>query len=386
MKTRRTLFVVMALGIISSVAIGAFADFGDIEVSIGNTFETGKWRDGIIKIDVKPCSCPNPININGKGGGNKVLPIAILGTKDFSVDDLVQTSVRVWRYDKINGKYIGGGVEPIHHSYEDTAIPFYPTPGGEDCCLEYSIGDGIVDLNVQFNKQALVEDLKLDEIPDKPTTIYLRVTVDALDEEGNVVDTLVGGDCVRIQGDCPDLKLGDKDEGFGDPPLGDSVEATWVLSNAMPGDTVTETLSLQNFGDPAHRLEMNCTNDNSEPTDDNEPENEAEDKLLGCDVPTDAGHGIYDIDSEMIITYMTYDGILIIWGEKNDFDPAYVNDIDGDGQISLDDLEHQIITLPPPNDGIWALTMTIKFDEDAGNEYQSDEVKTTFIFTIIEET
>ncbi|MCK4527876.1 hypothetical protein KAW18_10935 [candidate division WOR-3 bacterium] len=377
----RILAVLLVMGVLSAFAgAGTIADFLDTEVSTGNTFETGKWCDGIIKIDVKPGSCPNPINV--KSGGN-VLQIAILGTVDFPVDDLDPESVRVW-WRNDNGDYIGGNVKPIHHSYEDTATPFYPTPGGEDCCHNKT-GDGFDDLNVQFNKQALVDDLELDALADK-TTIYLRVTVDALDEEGNVVDTLVGGDCVRIQGDCPDLKLGDKDEGFGDPPLGDSVEATWVLSNAMPGDTVTETLSLQNFGDPAHRLEMNCTNDNSEPTDDNEPENEAEDKLLGYDVPTDAGHGIYDIDSEMIITYMTYDGILIIWGEKNDFDPAYVNDIDGDGQISLDDLEHQIITLPPPNDGIWALTMTIKFDEDAGNEYQSDEVKTTFIFVIIEET
>jgi len=182
--------------------------------------------------------------------------------------------------------------------------------------------------------------------------------------------------------DCPDLKLGDRDEGFGDHPLGDSVEATWVLSDAMPGGKVTETLSLKNFGDPAYGLEMNCTNENFEPTDDNDPENEAEDNLLGYDVPADAGHGIYDIDSEMIITYMTYDGILIIWEEESSFDSGYVNDIDGDDQISLDDLEHQTISLPPPNGGIWALTMTIEFDEDAGNEYQDDEVKTTFIFVL----
>lgn len=171
---------------------GTIADFTDIEVSTGNTFETGQWRDGMVKIDIKSGSCPNPINV--KSGG-KVLQIAILGTSAFPVDDLDPESVRVWRID--NGKYIGGGVEPLKHSYEDTATPFYPTPGEDICCHDLA-GDGIVDLNVQFDKQALVDDLELDALADN-TTIYLRVTVDALDEEGNVVDTLVGGDCVRIQ-------------------------------------------------------------------------------------------------------------------------------------------------------------------------------------------
>jgi hypothetical protein len=96
-----------------------------------------------------------------------------------------------------------------------------------------------------------------------------------------------------------------------------------------------------------------------------------------------AGEGIFDIDREMIITLLVYDSKVIIWGQKHSFDPAYVTDLDGDGQISLDELETKTLILPPPDVGSWSLSMTVKFDEDASNEYRSDQVETTFIFTLI---
>ena len=186
-RKRKLIFLAIWMIGVAAMAAGAgtIADFSDIEVSTGNTFETGQWRDGTVKIDVKPGSCPNPINV--KSGG--VLNIAILGTSAFPVDDLVPESVRVWR--NVNGDYIGGNVEPLRHSYGDTATPFYPTPG-EDICCHDSAGDGIVDLNVQFDKQALIDDLELKEIADD-TTRYLRVTV--LDDKGNELE---GKNCVLI--------------------------------------------------------------------------------------------------------------------------------------------------------------------------------------------
>jgi len=181
-RKRKLIFLaIWMIGVVVMAAgAGTIADFSDIEVSLGNMFDTGVWRDGTVKIDVKPGSCPNPINV--KSGG--VLPVAILGTTDFPVDDLDPESVRIWRND------IGGNVEPRSHSYEDVATPFDPTIE-EGCCHDLTT-DGIVDLNVKFDKKALVDDLKLDEIADK-TTIYLRVTV--LDDEDN---ELVGRDCVKI--------------------------------------------------------------------------------------------------------------------------------------------------------------------------------------------
>jgi len=182
-----------------------------------------------------------------------------------------------------------------------------------------------------------------------------------------------------------DLKLADTDEWFGDDPLGDSVSATWVLDGAFPGESVTASLVARNFGTiDASRLEMRTVNKCSEPTDDTEPEHVAESAILGYEVPYDAGYGIFDKDKELIVTLMIYDGVIIIWGEENSFNPAYVTDIDGDGQISLDELETQTIILPPPNVGSWSLLMTIKFDEDAGNEYQGDRVDTTFIFALFQ--
>ena len=165
---------------------GTLTDFFDTEVSIGNAFETGIWRDGSIKVDIIPGTCPNPIDVKT----DRDLPVAILGTQDFPVDDLDPTSVRIWR--NVNGEYIGGNVLPIVLPSADTATPFYPTPGG-DCCHDLA-GDGIVDLNVEFEKLALVGDLELEGIP-HGTTIYLRVTVLVLDDEGN---RLEGGDCVVI--------------------------------------------------------------------------------------------------------------------------------------------------------------------------------------------
>ena len=186
-----------------------------------------------------------------------------------------------------------------------------------------------------------------------------------------------------------DLKLADIDEYFGEdppggPPNGDSVYATWVMRDAEPGDSVTGSLSARNFGSlKADHLEMRVVNLCSEPTDDSEPENTAEEEILGHPVPMTAGEGIFDIDREMIITLLVYDSKVIIWGEKYSFDPAYVTDLDGDGQISLDELETKTLILPPPDVGSWSLAMTVKFDEDASNEYRSDQVETTFIFTLI---
>ena len=188
-KIKAILVLILLIPLVYAVSSGTFSYFSDVETSTGNTFTAGTWRDGTINVDVYPGSCPNPINV--KAGG--VLPVAILGTKDWPVDDLDPTSVRVWREDN-DGKLIGGNVEPLRYSYEDTATPFDPKTE-EGCCHDLA-GDGIVDLNVKFGTPALVDDLRLDEIADD-TTIYLNVTINITDDRGNR-DTLIGEDCVLI--------------------------------------------------------------------------------------------------------------------------------------------------------------------------------------------
>lgn len=56
---RKISLVIMALGIISVVAAGTFADFSDVEVSADNTFGIGKWKwwsAGDLYVDTG-CAC-----------------------------------------------------------------------------------------------------------------------------------------------------------------------------------------------------------------------------------------------------------------------------------------------------------------------------------------
>jgi hypothetical protein len=60
-----------------------------------------------VDVDIKPGSCPNPLNVKSKG----VLPVAILGTEDFDVGMIDPTSIML------------AGVSAIRSSYEDVATP-----------------------------------------------------------------------------------------------------------------------------------------------------------------------------------------------------------------------------------------------------------------------
>jgi hypothetical protein len=74
-----------------------------------------------VDIDIKPGSCPNPLNVKSKG----VLPVAILGADDLDVNSIDAASTRL------------GGVAPIRSSYEDVATPI-PEPSGTDIVVDES--------------------------------------------------------------------------------------------------------------------------------------------------------------------------------------------------------------------------------------------------------
>jgi hypothetical protein len=102
-----------------------------------------------VALDIKPTSCPNPMNIkifekeNGaltKKGG--VLPVAILGTDDFDVHDVDVSSLLLM------------GVAPIRHHYEDVAAPY---EGDEQCGCTTAGPDGNVDLTLKFRKSAIAQ-------------------------------------------------------------------------------------------------------------------------------------------------------------------------------------------------------------------------------------
>jgi len=89
-----------------------------------------------VSVDIRPQSCPNPINTGIKG----VLPVAILGTDDLDVTQIDPATVRL------------SDVAPLRWSLRDKSTPFIPMVGKENCedCNELG-PDGYLDLTLKFN-------------------------------------------------------------------------------------------------------------------------------------------------------------------------------------------------------------------------------------------
>jgi len=132
-----------------------------IRVLVRNTEE--------VPIDIKPTSCPNPINVKSKG----VLPVAILGTADFNVAEIDPETVFL------------EGVSPLRWALKDVATP-------KDETMECNtLGpDGVLDLTLKFDVQEIIT--ALDDVEDGQE-LTLTLT-------GNLVDgtPIAGEDVVRI--------------------------------------------------------------------------------------------------------------------------------------------------------------------------------------------
>jgi hypothetical protein len=89
-----------------------------------------------VYVDIKPGSCPNPLNSKSKG----LLPVAICGTPDFDVMDIDPATILL------------AGVPPIRFAYEDVATPFM----GDLCDCHELNGDGYMDLTLKFKTQDIV--------------------------------------------------------------------------------------------------------------------------------------------------------------------------------------------------------------------------------------
>jgi len=140
-----------------------------------------------VPVDIKPQSCPNPLNVGGKG----VLPVAILGTEEFDVTRIDPATIKVSR---ANGN---SGVPPIEDrwAYEDVATPFEPLTGKEDCyedCNAYG-GDCYLDLTLKFDTQEVVA--ALGDVSDGDCLV-LTITGNLKEEFGGT--PIVGEDVVRI--------------------------------------------------------------------------------------------------------------------------------------------------------------------------------------------
>ena len=131
-----------------------------------------------VPVDIKPTSCPNPLNVDVKG----VLPVAILGTANFDVNEIDPAAVTL------------EGVAPLRWSWGDVATPYEPWAGkeGEYDCNEYG-PDGYVDLTLKFKAQEIVA--ALGPVSDGDVLV-LQLTGKVKDEFGGT--EFFGEDVVKI--------------------------------------------------------------------------------------------------------------------------------------------------------------------------------------------
>ena len=127
-----------------------------------------------LAVDIKPQSCPNPLNVSSKG----VLPVAILGTENFDVAEVDIDTVLL------------EGVAPLRSKLEDVATPFDGELVDAYSCTEEG-PDGLVDLTLKFDKQEIVA--ALGDVEDGDVLI-LTLTASLL--SGNAVS---GKDIVIIR-------------------------------------------------------------------------------------------------------------------------------------------------------------------------------------------
>jgi len=128
--------------ILWSYYTGASRMYSSPAVADGNVFignENGKVYAfaSIAYVDIKPTSCPNPLNTKSNGK----LPVAVLGSDLLDVTEIDPATVRL------------EGVSPLRWSYEDVSTPLI---GGGECECTTAGPDGLMDLVLHFDTQAIV--------------------------------------------------------------------------------------------------------------------------------------------------------------------------------------------------------------------------------------
>jgi hypothetical protein len=128
---------------------------------------------GRVAIDIKPQSCPNSLNTKSKGR----LPVAILGTSDFDVNDVDVSTVQL------------EGVSPLRSNIKDVSTPVVDPQDECDCTTDGAYG--FDDLSLKFDTQDIVTALGPVNDGDQ---IVLTLT-------GNLNDgtAIEGQDCIIIK-------------------------------------------------------------------------------------------------------------------------------------------------------------------------------------------
>jgi len=128
-----------------------------------------------VDFDIKPGSCPNPLNTKSNG----VLPVAILGTDEFDVDDIDPATVML------------EGVSPLRWNWSDVSTPVTDPTDTCDCTTRG--GDGYTDMTLKFDKQDIVDALEA-QMPFADREVRI-LTITGMTYAGVPIE---GTDCVVI--------------------------------------------------------------------------------------------------------------------------------------------------------------------------------------------
>jgi hypothetical protein len=167
------------------------------------------YKEEIITVglDIKPGSCPNPLNVKSKG----VLPVAVLGSEEFDVSSIDVTSIRL------------AGVAPIRSSYEDVSTS---VSDSNECECSTQGPDGFTDLKLKFETQKIVETIGEVSHGDE---LVLELTGVLSDET-----PIEGSDCIIIRGKHKPLNRTDlNDDGIVDMADFAAFAENWFQSSIV---------------------------------------------------------------------------------------------------------------------------------------------------------
>lgn len=133
-------------------------------INILNATEVPEPVPEIAYVDIKPTSCPNPVNAKSMG----VLPVAILGTEELDVTMIDQMTIELAGIqplgkDDMSLPYIMGDEplqlpHPIRYDYEDVAGIYEGEI--EDCYSCTTEGpDGFMDMTLKFDTEMVIDAL-----------------------------------------------------------------------------------------------------------------------------------------------------------------------------------------------------------------------------------
>jgi hypothetical protein len=153
----------------------------------GCTIETGTFCSNVtcdgsaealpVYVDMRPGQCPNKLRVDAPFS----IPVAILGTADFSVIDVDPTTVRLTR------EGMATEVSPLSWNFTDVGTPFMGS-----LCDCHALGmDGFQDLRLRFRISDVVTILNLGPLAGSQVALTVTGNLTTGEEVG-------GADCVLV--------------------------------------------------------------------------------------------------------------------------------------------------------------------------------------------